>query len=368
MAAAGLAAALCLAPLAQARDIVDLDGRTVTVPDHPQRVLLGEGRFVFAMALLDRDNPVARVAGWQGELKAQDPFAWKQLVARFPQAGQVPLIGQTSETSISPEKIISLHPDLAIFGLTGHGPGPENPMIAPLRAAGIPIVFIDFRSKPLEHTIPSMRILGQALGREKEAQEYIDFYQAHLARVRQAVQSVPEGGRPRVFVEMLAGVWPACCHTTGGGSYGDMVAAAGGINIAAGVVPGAIGDVSMEYLLKAEPDIYVATGSRADPGKPGLLVGPGAAPAVSADSLSALLTRDGIRDLAAVRSGRAFGIWHAFYNSPYNIVAIEALAKWFHPRQAADIDPDATLAALYQHFVALDGTGTYWTAAPAAAQ
>ena len=44
----------------------------VTVPDHPQRVLLGEGRFVFAMALLDRADPVARVVGWQGEMCIRD--------------------------------------------------------------------------------------------------------------------------------------------------------------------------------------------------------------------------------------------------------------------------------------------------------
>ena len=54
------------APAAQARQVTDLAGRVVTVPDHPQRVLLGEGRFVFAMALLDRADPVARVVGWQG--------------------------------------------------------------------------------------------------------------------------------------------------------------------------------------------------------------------------------------------------------------------------------------------------------------
>jgi iron complex transport system substrate-binding protein len=365
-AAVAATALFCALPGAQARQVTDLAGRVVTVPDHPKRVLLGEGRFVFAMALLDRKDPVARVVGWQGELKQQDPYSWTQLVKRYPKAADVPLIGKTSEASVSPEKIVSLQPDVAVFSLSGHGPGRNNPMIAALQAAGIPIVFIDFRQHPVENTVPSMRILGQALDRQAEADAYIAFYEDHLARVRKIVDPVPQAQRPRVFVEMLAGVWPACCHTTGNGSFGDLLKTAGGVNVAAPVLPGAIGDVSLEFLLDAKPDVYIATGSRSEPGRPGLLVGPGAAAAVSADSLSTLLGRDGIRDLDAVKQHRAYGIWHAFYNSPYNVVAIEAMTKWLYPERAAALDPQASLDALYRQFLDVDNAGTYWTA-PAAA-
>ncbi|MGE8677339.1 MAG: ABC transporter substrate-binding protein [Achromobacter marplatensis] len=364
-AAVAATALFCALPGAQARQVTDLAGRVVTVPDHPKRVLLGEGRFVFAMALLDRKNPVARVVGWQGELKQQDPYSWTQLVKRYPKAADVPLIGKTSEASVSPEKIVSLQPDVAVFSLSGHGPGRNNPMIAALQAAGIPIVFIDFRQHPVENTVPSMRILGQALDRQAEADAYIAFYEDHLARVRKIVDPVPQAQRPRVFVEMLAGVWPACCHTTGNGSFGDLLKTAGGVNVAAPVLPGAIGDVSLEFLLDAKPDVYIATGSRSEPGRPGLLVGPGAAAAISADSLSTLLGRDGIRDLNAVKQHRAYGIWHAFYNSPYNVVAIEAMTKWLYPERAAALDPQASLDALYRQFLDVDNAGTYWTA-PAA--
>lgn len=354
---------LLLSGFVHAKEITDLAGRTVTVPDHPQRVLLGEGRFVFAMALLDRDNPVQRIVGWQGELKRQDPFAWVQLITRYPDAAKVPLIGTTSEASVSPEKIVSLQPDVAIFSVSGHGPGRGSPMIKSLQDAGIPVVFIDFRQKPLQNTVASMRILGQVLGREKEAQEYTDFYQQHLAAIDAIVRDVPQDKRPSVFVEMLAGVWPSCCHTTGDGNFGDLVEAAGGKNIAKAVLPSSIGDVSMEFLIKQQPDIYIATGSRSEQGRPGLLIGPGAPAAMSSQSLSVLLQRDGIRTLNAVKEGRTYGIWHAFYNSPYNIIAVEAFAKWFYPQAAKNIDPEATLTTLYSRFVKLNRNGTYWTAA-----
>jgi len=50
-------ALFCALPGAHARQVTDLAGRVVTVPDHPKRVLLGEGRFVFAMALLTARIP-----------------------------------------------------------------------------------------------------------------------------------------------------------------------------------------------------------------------------------------------------------------------------------------------------------------------
>lgn len=367
-AALAATALLCAGPVAQARQVTDLAGRVVTVPNHPQRVLLGEGRFVFAMALLDRKDPVARVVGWQGELKQQDPYSWAQLVKRYPKAADVPLIGKTSEASVSPEKIVSLAPDVAVFGLSGHGPGRNNPMIAALQAAGIPIVFIDFRQHPVQNTVPSMRILGQALDRQAEADAYIAFYEERLALVRKIVQPMPAAQRPRVFVEMLAGVWPACCHTTGNGSFGDLLEAAGGVNVAAPVLPGAIGDVSLEFLLDAKPDVYIATGSRSEPGRPGLLVGPGATARVSADSLAVLLDRDGIRDLDAVKHHRAYGIWHAFYNSPYNVAAIEAMAKWFYPERTGALNPEDTLDTLARLFLNGADVGTYWTVPGAASQ
>lgn len=367
-AAVTAAALICALPGAHAREVTDLAGRVVTVPDHPKRILLGEGRFAFAMALLDRHDPVARVVGWQGELKQQDPYSWNQLVKRFPKAADVPLIGKTSEASVSPEKIVSLRPDVAIFSVSGHGPGRNNPMIPALQEAGIPIVFIDFRQRPVRNTVPSMRILGQALDREAEAESYIAFYEDHLARVRKVVEPVPPAQRPRVFVEMLAGVWPACCHTTGNGSFGDLLEAAGGVNVAAPVLPGAIGDVSLEFVIDAKPNVYIATGSRSEPGRPGLLAGPGADPKISADSLTTLLDRDGIRDLDAVKQHRAYGIWHAFYNSPYNVAAIEAMAKWLYPERAAALDPQATLDALYGQFLDLDNAGAFWTSPAATAK
>ena len=62
-----------------------------------------------------------------------------------------------------------------------------------------------------------------------------------------------------------------------------------------------------------------------------------------------------------MQDGQAYAIWHHFYNSPFNVVAVQAMAKWFHPQLFADLDPRATMATLYTRFQPIPLDGTYWT-------
>jgi iron complex transport system substrate-binding protein len=48
--------------------VTDIVGRTVEVPHDPQRVILGEGQLLYATAILDRDAPAARLAGWAEDM------------------------------------------------------------------------------------------------------------------------------------------------------------------------------------------------------------------------------------------------------------------------------------------------------------
>ena len=47
-----LLAGLLLSPLAQAKTLTDIDGHSVTIPDSPQRIVLGESRMLYTLALL----------------------------------------------------------------------------------------------------------------------------------------------------------------------------------------------------------------------------------------------------------------------------------------------------------------------------
>ena len=63
----------------------------------------------------------------------------------------------------------------------------------------------------------------------------------------------------------------------------------------------------------------------------------------------------------AVKEGRAFAVWHHFYNSPFNVAAVQAFAKWMHPELFADLDPHATLQTFYTRFQPIPLNGVYWT-------
>lgn len=364
VAAAGALLFSLISNAAMALTVTDVAGRKVDIPDKVEHVLLGEGRMLYSVAMLEGDQPFKRIVGWQGELKTVDAQGYAAYQAKFPQIDQLPRIGTTSEASVSPEKVLALHPDVAIFGIAGHGPGIKNELVEQLHQAGVPVVFIDFRQHPLQNTVPSLRLIGQALHREKQAEEYIAFYQQHLKRVEDVVSKIPESQRPSVFIEMLAGYGKggvACCHTAGNGNMGDFIKAAGGNNMAAKLLPGPIGDINLEKLIAADPRFYLVSGTRDSTStQPGLKAGAGVSDDTARASLQPLIAREGISSLSAVREGRVHGIWHNFYNSPYNILAIEAMAKWFYPEQFKDLDPNKTLAELQQRFLPVDIGGAYW--------
>lgn len=341
---------------AQAVEVTDVLGRKVEVSGNAQHIVLGEGRLFFALALLDRDDPFLRVAGWQNDVRLLDPHTFDAYAARFPKVKNIPLIGQASEQSVSAEQILALKPDLAVFSIAGEGPTQHSPVADVLAAAGVPVLFVDFRVHPIQGVHASLLALGQALGREAQAREYLDFYDAHLKRIRDGVTGLDAAQRPTVFLELLAGVWQAPGHTTGKSGLGSVIDAVGGRNIAAGVVPGALGDISVEYALQADPDIYVATGNR----QPGLVLGAGVGADEARASLQRVLVRPEFTSLRAIRSGNAHGLWHDFYNSPFNILAIEAMARWVHPERFASLDPAATQAQINRDFLRIGLDGSYW--------
>lgn len=350
-----MAAWLGMVGSAHAVEVTDVLGRKVEVAAQPKRVVLGEGRLFFALALLDREAPFGRVVGWQNDMRLLDPHTYEAYAKQYPAIADIPLIGQASEQSVSAEQILALKPDLAIFSIAGEGPTQHSPVADLLAQAGIPVLFIDFRVHPLKNTRVSLEALGRLLGREQQAQEYLSFYDRHLARVTDAVAGIQDGERPKVFLELLPGVWQAPGHTTGKSGLGSVLEAVGGRNIAAGVVPGALGDVSVEYVLTADPDIYIATGNRA----PGVLLGAGVDEKTARDSLLKITARPEFAPLRPVQAGEAHALWHDFYNSPFNILAIENMARWIHPERFADLDPEATMAEI-NRFLAVDLDGRYW--------
>lgn len=342
--------------------VTDVAGRQVTVNTPVERFVISEGRYIPLLALLRPEDPVRGVVGMMTTLGWTQPALERQLYERFPEARSIPLFGTTGSDSVSVEKIIDLRPELAIFGIGDHGPGAANAeLIRQLESSGTQVVFIDFRTDPLNNTLPSIELLGRLLGEEEAASRYSQFHRRHWNAVKDRVGSIKS--KPRVFVQVHPGR-RECCWGMAEGMLGPFVGLAGGINIADAVAPGPTAQHTAEYLLVENPDVWIGTASgtveeyRA--GKDPVAIGPGMTQKTARDSLLRYLSQPEFQALDAVASGRAHSFWHNFYNSPFNVVVYQAFAKWLHPDQFQDIDPQTTLEEIFRDFLPFDIDGTYF--------
>ncbi|WP_336997015.1 ABC transporter substrate-binding protein [Leclercia sp. M50] len=354
-AAGGLA--LFIAPLiAQAQSwpvtVKDMDNRTVTVEHEPQRIILQDGRDIFALALLVRENPFARVVAWNNLPKKQDTETWNVLKRKWPEAEKILDMKFSDQGNVDLETVLSRQPDLMIAQLRAKPSLVQSGVLTKLEALHIPVLFVDYELHPVKNTLPSIALLGQVLGQTERAQAYIDFYQQRLDKIHQRLATVSK--QPLVFIEPIAGVGGldnGCCFTHARNGWGGLVEAAGGTNIGSQLLPGASGNVSVEKIIALNPDYYLMTGSKR-PGKGSAIIPFGynvPAEKVTA-AFNALVARQGVAAIPAVAQGHTGALYHHFYNNPYNIVAIEALSKIFYPALFNDMDPQADYHAIIADF------------------
>ncbi|WP_226626654.1 ABC transporter substrate-binding protein [Alloyangia pacifica] len=338
--------------------VTDLAGREVVLEQPAKRIVLGEGRHLAVLGMLQAD-PVALLAGWRQD-KGLDPATYDAYLAKFPALADVTPVGAGNRL-LSVESTIALMPDLVLLSLMdARDPQMEMPL-RQLEAAGIPVAFVDFFTAPLENTLPSLKLIGELTGAEDKAGEFAEFYNDHLDAVRNSLKAA-QPAPPRVFIHVHAAP-TNCCATVGPGVFDEFVEAAGGYNIGRDSVPGVMGNVGLENLLASDPDVYLATGGAHMKARGGLVLGAGIDTETAEQSFADLLETPGFADLRAVQEGRAIGIWHLFNDFPAHIALIEALAKRIHPDLFPDLDPMATMAEFEERFSPVEMTGSYWISA-----
>lgn len=361
--------------------VVDLAGRSVDVPSQVRRIILGESRYIPAIAILD-EQPLARVAGMLSDFKDTDPGSYRQYRSVFPEIDDIPKIGHASADSFSIETVLSLKPDLAIFGLGGHGPTARHSyLIEQLEKAGIAVIFVDFRVDPLANTPKSLKLLGDVLNKKQRAAEFLAFYQHEMDRVKRGLmnKAASETSAPSLFIHSRMGLMDLCCETMVRGMMASFAEPVAANNVAAPLVPGAAGVMNLEYLLSFQPDVYIATAigssepgvtdavehfaSQAEHVPPYIALGAGVKEEVARASFHHALQAPnsrGLLQLQAIKEGRAYAIWHHFYNTPLNVIAVQVFAKWLYPDTFAELDPRQTLQTLFDRFQPVALNGTYW--------
>ncbi|NTF34585.1 ABC transporter substrate-binding protein [Rhizobium skierniewicense] len=354
--AMGLLVSTVLPAFADKVTIKDVTGRDVDVNVPVKNVILGEGRQIYFLAALDKNNPFEHVVGWRDDLPKADPESYQAYLAKYPDVAKLPTFGGMKDGTFDIEQAVALKPDVIIMNIDAKTATEEAGYIEKLGKVGIPLVYVDFREKPMENTEPSMRVMGKLMGKEDLAEDFITFRADSIKRVTDVLDK-EKPKKPVVFVERAGGYSDDCCMSFGNENFGKMVEIAGGINMAKDIIPGTFGTVNPEQVIASNPDQIIITGGKWDAYVPGgnwVGVGYGADLKEARRKLENLTKRPAFTGVKAVQDGNVHAIWHQFYNNPYQFVAIQEIAKWLHPELFKDLDPEATFKELHARFLPLD--------------
>ncbi|WP_424987161.1 ABC transporter substrate-binding protein [Microbulbifer sp. S227A] len=350
---------------AQALTFTDIAGREVSLPEMPDKIILGEGRMMYAIAPVIEGNPFDKIVGWNNDLILYDPDGFRKFESVFPEdTARLINFGNPYAGDFSIEAVLEADADLVLLESGSLFKAEETGLMDKLADAGVQVAFVDFRRNATENVVPSLLMLGRILGEEKRAAEFIDFYIAQMRKVTNIIDTIPAEDRPMVVVENAAG-WQTdfCCWSFGPYNFGRFVELAGGLNYASTLANAYSVTLSLEGVITADPVHIVATGANWAEFKPevaSVLLGYEADDAINTEKLSALAARPGFADMDAVKNGNFHVIFHQFYNSPYHFVAIQQLAKWFYPEDFEDLDPQATFDELHEKFLPFEASGTFW--------
>jgi iron complex transport system substrate-binding protein len=270
-------------PCIAARTLIDETGRSVTVPDHPHRII--------CLVPSITDSVFALGAG-------EDVVAISDYVQFPPEAKQKPSVGSISDPSL--ETILSLHPDLVL----GMPHANQQSALDELQHLNIPVYLVDPHGVAgILHSITS---LGQATNHEAQASALVTRLTQRIDAVRASVR-----GKPVVNVFLPVSYDPVI--TIGKGAFiTEIIAIAGGHSITDDINQ-EWPHISMEVVIARAPAaLLMMRGGRT--------------------TIESLKDRPGWNTLPAVRANRVYYVdKRVDFPSPVAIDALEDLAKQFHP-------------------------------------
>jgi iron complex transport system substrate-binding protein len=334
--------------------VTDSANRTVTLPRPPRRLLLATGFHLTALNLL-HPEPASLVAAWPTDLPRLAPPLAQSFTTRFPSLATTPTLGPGNIDSLPLETALTAGADLALFA-GWHTSNTSSTVMARLASAGIPGLVLDFNANPLANTGPAMRLLGRLIGREEQGEAFAQLHESRRDTIRARLAAHPAPG-PKTLLQAYPGR-AECCWVAGTTGLGGFLAEAGGQNLGAPLFPSSAGgQLHLEHVITQNPELYIGTGAR---GLGTLRIGPGIPPAEARAALAETLATPALAGLAATRTRRAHAIWNFFNAVPFNILALEAMARWCRPDLFGDMDPTGTLAELNRRFAAVPLEGSFW--------
>lgn len=293
--------------------IVDMAGVSVTLTSNVQKI--GTARPVFCEILL--------ALGAKDKIYSTSPnlggYPW--LMQIYP--GIVNLSAPFAIAGVNTEELLRNKPDVVLL-LTG------DKAIESIQSVGIPVV--QFSMKNEAEIRQTVTIIGSILGGQyaKNAQNYLAYYNEKENLTTAVSSQLSEAQKPSVLV--MYGVSPSF-NVYGSNTAMDLyIDWAGGRNAAAELTTA--GTVSMEQLLKWDPDVIIAS------------VEPAALDSMKSDA--------SWNQLKAVKNGAVYinpkGVWTWDSKSAEMPLEFMWLAKTLHPDLYPTLNPTADLRFFFSQF------------------
>ena len=221
---------------------------SVTLPDSIDRTATSWNAQNAIITMLGAGNSIVSTT----DLVKTIPF-FTEMVPTIKQAS---ISSKGNNDTLNVETLIISQPQ--VFFATGKLSDAQS---TALKNADIPIVLLKSGSIAalLERTLITGKILGKKS--EQHAQAYLRYFQANKLRVSHAISEIVKHSPKKVYH-----AFGAPLRTSGAPSLNhDWITLAGGINVAEhwfDGVPSRAGDVSLEQVINADPDIIVTMYAR----------------------------------------------------------------------------------------------------------
>ncbi|WP_298197983.1 ABC transporter substrate-binding protein [Desulfosporosinus sp.] len=338
--------------------VTDLAGREVKIKAPVNKVVLqwsGSGGAFITMMVLEGKNVHQKIAGWDDGLKINRFDMWTKYSEAIPELDKIPVVGNIDTDTFSVEKVIALKADVLVLplGLVKK----SQDIINKLEAAGIPTVFIDYHTESVDNHTKSIQLMGKILGKEQRAQELTTYHQEEVNKIYSRLKTINQP-KPKVYVECASDSPATYGNSYGNYMWGALVEQCGGDNITKGKFE-TYAPINPEFLLKANPDIIIMTGSYWPKKPESLRLGFMANQAESQKLLQAFTKRVGWSELKAVKNKQVFAIHHGISREVYDSAVIQYLAKKFYPEEFKDVDPVQSLKEFYKKFMPVELSGIW---------
>lgn len=231
---------------ATAREIVDMDGRRVPVPEKISRVY---GVSPPVTNILYAMDPLF-LTGWNSPLRDEEELFLSKRLRSLPVVGGWYGQGQSANIEI----LIKANPDLLLIS-RWQGSSFEKKSEEALMRIRKPIVHI--RALDLPRYADTFRFLGRLLNREERGRRLADYADRSLTGIQHAVAGIPDAKKVRVYyAEGVDGLTTECDRSM----HAELINYAGGKNVCQCMQRTEMGmeKTTLEQVLAWNPGVIVA--------------------------------------------------------------------------------------------------------------